>query len=65
MWAPCLMYTKDYLHAKNQEDTIISTGAGACLLLECEHKQDARHHTLVNKYFQEETKQEQVNNDLS
>ena len=38
---------------------IISPGPEICLLFECEHKQDATHHKLVNKLFQEETKQEQ------
>ena len=38
---------------------IISPGPEICLLFECEHKQDATHHKLVNKLFQEEIKQEQ------
>ena len=37
------------IYMQKSEDTIISTGAGACLFLECEHNQDARHHRVVNK----------------
>ena len=36
----------------------MSTGAGACLLLECDHSQDAMHRKLVNKQFEEETKEQ-------
>ena len=37
---------------------IIYARTGACLLLECEQKQDARRPKLLNKQFKQETKQE-------
>ena len=45
---------------KNQGDTTIVPNTGAC-----EHKQNAKHHQLVNKQLYEETKQEQVKYYLS
>ena len=41
--------TKIIYITKNLEGTIISTGAGACLLLECEHEQDVWHHNVASK----------------
>ena len=43
-----VLSAKDYLHTKNQADTIISTGPRVYLLLGCEHKEDARHHKLIS-----------------
>ena len=57
MWTPCVKLYQGQFKYKTPGRHYISWGWS--LLFECEHKQDAMHHKLVNKLFQEETKQEQ------
>ena len=52
MWVSCLkLYQGQFTYKRSgrHDYDYISTSVGACLLLECEHKQDERHHKLVSK----------------